>query len=78
VVVTLAGMQSITWYQRLVSSILRVAEKWYLLAHGWEKVGDEKYSPPGDYPFRIKSDEYHRRHAVNAQHAVYGAQRFGS
>lgn len=63
----------IGWLQRFASWLLRATERFYLKAHGWEVVREDHYFPPGDYPFRIKTDEYHRRHAVNAQHAVYGA-----
>ncbi len=55
--------------------LLRLVERFYLLAHGWEKADldtPDHYLPPGDYPFEQKVPVYHRRHAVNAQHAVYG------
>lgn len=67
-------MTKFGFYQRFASWLLKVTERFYLKAHGWDTASkDDHFLPPGDYPFRVKVDEYQRRHAVNAQHAVYGA-----
>lgn len=58
----------------LFSKMLRMTERLYLYAHGWEKVKPDYYLPPGDYPFEVRPDKpdgYHRCHAVNAQRQVY-------
>ena len=49
--------------------ILGLAERFYLYAHGWQKLGDD-YVPPVDYPFK-KHAHYGKVHAVNAQRQVY-------
>lgn len=56
--------------KKLASKLLRATERLYLYAHGWRSQGDDKFTPPDDYPFERKP-EYVRPHAVNAQRQVY-------
>jgi len=57
--------------KKLAAMILRAAERFYLLAHKWEFVREDHYLPPGDYPYKVKVEEFHRCHAVNAQRKIY-------
>ncbi len=73
-------MVNTSYLQRFAAWLLRAAERFYLRAHGWQDTYEapDHFLPPGEYPFRQKVAEYHRRHAVNAQHAVYGARTQGT
>jgi hypothetical protein len=54
-------------FRQLSTHLLEAAERFYLMAHGWDlNLSRNTWRPPKDYPFKRK-DMRSRGHAVNAQ-----------
>jgi hypothetical protein len=52
--------------KKLACTVLRLSEHLFLVAHGWEKVGPDRWDAPLGYPARHK-DAVSQGHAVNSQ-----------
>lgn len=54
--------------RRATLSLLRWAERMFLLAHGWTYLGNDLWERPSDYdPARNGGENYRTSHAVNSQ-----------
>lgn len=56
--------------KKLSLTLLHLAERFFLFAHGWKRVGKDEYTPPmvGRYARPDKAGQLYRGgHAVNSQ-----------